>query len=169
MLKVPTFLSFPKPFSLPLPNKNVYQRQIWIFFWLSIQFWEKFLSPMDLTQCARFRILPSFQSVVGLWGAHTALCTSKSMWSDRSSQRLLVCWWQGRLVAVWTNPSHSSTLEDTIVTGVRTLDWKSSDLAIKPTQFELQWLDKARGPKFEIARFSNKEKNPALVALDRWG
>jgi hypothetical protein len=22
----------------------------------------------------------------GLWGAHTALCTWKSMWSDRSSQ-----------------------------------------------------------------------------------
>ena len=62
----------------------------------------------------------------------------------------------------WTNPSHSSTLEDTIVTGVCRLDWKSSELAIKPTQFEFTMVRQARAPRFEIARFSNKEKNQSL-------
>ena len=73
-----------------------------------------------------------------------------------------------RPVSGWADSSRWSTLEDTIVTGVCTLDWKSSDLAIKPTQFELQWLEKRR-LVFEIAQFSNKEKQPELVTLDKRG
>jgi len=84
MLKVPSQLFSAFQNLSPSAQQKVYQRQIWIFFWLWIQFERNFYHRWIWHSVHALEIYHLFSR--GLWGAHTALCTWKSMSSDRSSQ-----------------------------------------------------------------------------------
>ena len=90
--------------------------------------WEKFLSPMIIWQCARFRNQPSFQS-----GALTGWRPYCALYLDILCRRTSPARGIGasvtgrpatRPVSGWADSSRWSTLEDTIVTGARAIDCK---------------------------------------------
>ena len=159
---VPTFLSFPKPFSLR-PTKMFISAKTWILFWRLNSVWEKFLSPMDLTECARFRNLPSFQSGA-MRRPYCALYLEIYVVELVQSARLGVGQANklGRCLCLDKSKSLIYTGGHDSYVLVRTFDWK---LIRSRNQTYTVWVTivgQARGAVFEIARFSNKEKNQRL-------
>jgi hypothetical protein len=160
----PNFSQLPKTVPPP-PNKYVYPRQIWIFFWLWIQFERNFYHRWIWQSVHAFRNLPSFQS--GLWAAHTVLCTWKSIrlsdWSNQPSLTLAgpTRWWE---LAGQTQVTH-------IYAGGHD-SYSSVQVRLRVIRPDNQictlWVTmirQAREAIFEIARFSNRKKKTSACSF----
>ena len=160
---VPTFLSFPKPFSLR-PTKMFISAKTWILFWRLNSVWEKFLSPMDLTECARFRNLPSFQS--GAMRRPYCCALYLEIYVVESVQSACLGVGQanklGRCLCLDKSKSLIYTGGHDSYVLVRMFDWKLIRSRNQTYTIWVTIVGQARGAVFEIARFSNKEKNQRL-------
>ena len=96
----------------------------------------------------------------GLWGAHTALCTWKSMSSDRSSQPSALqlarpilgrCLWLDKSKSLIYTGGHNSYRS--VYAWLEVVRSRNQTYTVWVTM-----VRQRRAPIFEIARFANKEK-----------
>ena len=161
----PNFSQLPKTVPPP-PNKYVYQRQIWIFFWLWIQFERNFITDGSDRVCTLLEIYHLFSRGY-IWAAHTVLCTWKSIrlsdWSNQPSLRLAgpTRWWE---LAGQTQVTHiyagGHDSYSSVQVRLRVIRPDNQTCTLWVTM-----IRQAREAVFEIARFSNRKKKTSACSF----
>ena len=133
---------------------------------------------MDLTQCARFfRILPSPQSgalrrpYCALYFEIYVVRSVQPGWSGLLVTSQVALAGQIQVTHIYTDGGHNS------YSRLCRLDWKSSELAIKPTKFELKgarthiWnraiFKQRKNQRLSLGQVSEAEKNNRKFQLEK--